>query len=479
MSDHGRRRGEPGDDRGIALLLTALGMVALLVIAALVVDVGFGKQFRRQSQATADASALAAAQYLGSRPSPASQADLAEAARIARDLSIANEPQLTTTMWATCAAPETGWTVPTGATTGNCVSFKEGERLVRVVLPRVQTPGFFGGVVGEDGYEVNAAAQAKWDVGGAGGGGDCGVCMLSPNDTFPKFGQQQIQLGNHSARITATKGVKGNWVTTTNGADVLPSHAITYWSGFSGGTPPCNSALVACVPQGQPIRSAFETRFPSLSYPSGLKLITEVIRDESGQNGPWQNAQNINNCNDLAAFGGWRPNVVYKQVTIDCASSMPPGTYYIAGQLRVTKQGSLQGLNGVTLVFTCVGNWTQFPANNIGCQGSGNGNKGNFQFDGNVTIEAPTTGTYAGMAIIYDPFNQQGSNSQISGATVRLTGSMYVRQSGLHINQDAYLYLESLVAGGNTIDINGAHIEAYGGDGGGGSDRPAGISLYR
>ena len=49
-------------ERGAILVLTALSMVTLLTMAALVVDIGNSRQNRRQGQGSADAAALVAVQ---------------------------------------------------------------------------------------------------------------------------------------------------------------------------------------------------------------------------------------------------------------------------------------------------------------------------------------------------------------------------------------------------------------------------------
>src|SRR5262249_5338695 len=57
-----RRRGR--GDRGAILMVVAVSMVAILAIAALVIDVGLARSARRDDQAIADLAALAAGWYL-------------------------------------------------------------------------------------------------------------------------------------------------------------------------------------------------------------------------------------------------------------------------------------------------------------------------------------------------------------------------------------------------------------------------------
>jgi hypothetical protein len=63
--DHQR----PGVSRGQILIVTAAAMIVLILIAALVIDLGFSWMLRRQEQNTADPAALAAARFI-SEPDP-------------------------------------------------------------------------------------------------------------------------------------------------------------------------------------------------------------------------------------------------------------------------------------------------------------------------------------------------------------------------------------------------------------------------
>jgi hypothetical protein len=433
MSEPRRRRGEPGDDRGIALLLTALGMVALLVIAALVVDVGFGKQFRRQSQATADASALAAAQYLGSRPTPASQADLVEAAKIARDLSIANEPQLTVSMWAGCAAPEAGWTVPTGATTGSCVSFKEPERLVRVVLPRVQTPGFFGGVVGEDGYEVNAAAQATWGA-SSGGTGACGICAI---------GGAMFQQSNGTVKIDGGRQIHADRLRINNPAKSNEPDQLGWWLANDG-----NNQKYDYYRLTGPVQNPFEA--VKVDY-TGVTMHPEMNAD----------------CDDLV------PNKMYRQtVNINGSCTLPsPGIYYFKNGIQVN--GTLKGDN-VTLVFGCA-TGTEMSDSPRKCNGSHTGNV-NLNSSGGLQLGAPY---YEGMSLLWDETASAESVINFNG-NIKLGGAYYSKNATPQFHGGTFVSTGIVFGGdGKTSVQNGGNIQIIDDGNGGGTIQHGAVSLYR
>lgn len=65
-----RRRSRADGDRGAVLILAAVAMTALMVVVALVVDLGLVRQSRRASQAATDLAALAGGEALGADPAP-------------------------------------------------------------------------------------------------------------------------------------------------------------------------------------------------------------------------------------------------------------------------------------------------------------------------------------------------------------------------------------------------------------------------
>jgi Flp pilus assembly protein TadG len=158
MLPHARRRRatrHPSDEGGAVVVLTALMLVALFGMLALVVDVG-GMLYRRiELQKAADAAALAAAISCGNHegaPAAGLQAD---------QLTIANSAE---------GAVAPGWP----SYSPNCDA-SSGTVTVRV---RASQDVWFGAVLGLDGpVEVTAKATALW--GGAGVGEHIAPLMLS------------------------------------------------------------------------------------------------------------------------------------------------------------------------------------------------------------------------------------------------------------------------------------------------------------
>ena len=119
------------DDRGQAMVLTVLSLTVLLGMAALVLDVGSWFRAQRDTQAAADASALAAAQALPDEPGTAS--------------ALAGE-----------YVDKNGG----GARTITFTSKNVANDTVSVRVER-PTPGFFAKVFGVDSVQVGARATAR------------------------------------------------------------------------------------------------------------------------------------------------------------------------------------------------------------------------------------------------------------------------------------------------------------------------------
>jgi hypothetical protein len=120
----------------------------LLGIAALVVDVGYGMERKRQVQNTADAAALAAAQDLPL---------LVTAVEAAKANATENLPDGSFS-WATCT--DANHLVVLSAES-QCISFDQSFTRVRVKVPEQTYPTLFAKVLGIDTMHASAAASAR------------------------------------------------------------------------------------------------------------------------------------------------------------------------------------------------------------------------------------------------------------------------------------------------------------------------------
>src|SRR5262245_38832257 len=100
-------------------------MVAVLAIVAIVIDIGYAKQYRRLSQNSADAAALAAAQDLDG-----TAAKTTTAVATAKTWAQKNDPNITAATWTGCADPSALPYTPDPNNT--CISFAANYLTVRV-----------------------------------------------------------------------------------------------------------------------------------------------------------------------------------------------------------------------------------------------------------------------------------------------------------------------------------------------------------
>ena len=160
------RRFARRDECGAVLVTATILLTVLLGIAALVVDVGYGMQRRRQVQNTADAAALAAAQDLPSLVG-ASGAGQANALANLEDGSF---------NWFTCT--DAGH-LAVVSTVSQCISFDQSFTTVRVRVPEQSYPTLFARVLGVEVIKTNGVATAR--VVGA------GLASLQPFSLFSGF----------------------------------------------------------------------------------------------------------------------------------------------------------------------------------------------------------------------------------------------------------------------------------------------------
>ncbi len=368
----------PRDEQGAIAVVTAFLMVALVLGAALVVDLGNARDVRRQSQNAADASSLAGANMLypatGVCQSGA-QPCVADAVAEAKSYALKNF-QVSASDWNTCTAPagQALAYVPSGGT--SCISFSSDFTLVRVYVPNRTVPTFFGGIAGSSSIPVGSSAQAQ-----LGTPVNCSMCFLNSVDAdnadFSVTGGSIAVNGNVSA------GPNSNWTAQSNG--VVGT--------VSGGnfTPPPTT-----IPSfGDPLLN-------SLTLPMSATTLSTL----STKTDP---------CSATATGG---PGL-YGAFSIpnNKTCTLKPGLYVISGTWDM-KNNSLLAGTGVTLYVKSTPGYLDFK-------------------NGNVAITAPLTaplpGVPAGFAIIYDRNNTNNLGLQGNGNT-SITGILYAPASSLDFN---------------------------------------------
>ena len=136
------------NERGLIVVWFTLLLTVMVGLAALVVDLGVGREKSRQAQNAADAAALGGAQKLP---------DLTATATDAKALGDTNVPGVTLA-WTGCA--DSGH-LAVQTTPPSCISFDNSFTKVRVRLPSQSLPSIFGGIFGVKSLSVGTAAEAQ------------------------------------------------------------------------------------------------------------------------------------------------------------------------------------------------------------------------------------------------------------------------------------------------------------------------------
>jgi hypothetical protein len=174
--------GRARDDRGLAIVFTALLLVVLMIFAALALDLGNLYSARRNDQNAADASALGGAIIL----------DGTDAALVAQVKDSVNKTLGTTlsdAQWNSCGAVTDPDPVDTPMTGSNCITVNGARSQVQVRVPTRTLNAIFGRAAGVNGFDHAAFAIAGLASAGfgsvlpfgmpAGGPGDGYSCIKS------------------------------------------------------------------------------------------------------------------------------------------------------------------------------------------------------------------------------------------------------------------------------------------------------------
>jgi len=149
---------------GYALPIFALVLVLLLVMVAFAVDLGATAEVRRDSQNSADAAALAAAQELGSSSAKFSTGAARTAALAAATTSAMRYIEdnigipATSPSWGTCTDANA---LAVASASTPCISFSSDATQVRVRVPDTEVEYRFAKVAGFEGTTVRSSAIAE------------------------------------------------------------------------------------------------------------------------------------------------------------------------------------------------------------------------------------------------------------------------------------------------------------------------------
>ncbi|MGZ4531469.1 MAG: DUF7305 domain-containing protein [Mycobacteriaceae bacterium] len=358
-------------------MLTAILAVVLLVMAAMVVDLGIGRDVRRQAQAAADASALAGASALYPPGLCTSGAKPCFADAVAAVKTYAQQNfKVTAADWTSCIAdaahPALSYVV---AGESPCISFDSSAapRTVQVYLPPRVVKTSFGALAGVSSIPIRSFAQAQFPA------MTCALCFLGP----VHVGNADFNVNGGSVAVNGdvSVGPNSNWTATSIGVV----------GGETGGH---------LTPSPTPIPAFTDPLTTSLTLPPDTTGLPASPR--------------TNPC--AGAAGGGGPGFYASSVDLpnNATCSLQPGLYVISNTWSMGNNSVLSSLaGGVTLYVT---------------------SSGALDFkNGSVAITAQTTGTLAGYAIVYARNNTNPLGLQGNGGT-SITGMVYAPAAALDFN---------------------------------------------
>lgn len=384
------------DENGAIAVVAAVLSLSLFVLASLVVDLGNARDVRREAQAAADASALAAANelYLNGGIVPRT----AQAFAAAKTYAAANYG-VTAAEWSSCTDPVHlpylfDSSVP-------CISFDQAAQptTVRVKLPvkKVGTP--FASLIGVRTVDVAAKAHASLTLRQK---PRCGLCVLGTGTHDLQNGDISVTNGDLYANGSVNAGSNGV-VTSTGGTISVQGTA----SGSHYSPAPAT---------GQPLVADPLIRLPlppdMSSLPAGAKS---------------------NPCTQGPGY--------YGAVTVNGPCPLSAGLYVISGSAAIWSVGGGGNISGtgVTLYFTC-GTQTAPASCASGATGATLATSGG----GMVTTSAPTTGPLAGLALVADR-NNNATFSFTGNGTLGSIGTVYLPAATLELKGNGCTDLAALV----------------------------------
>jgi hypothetical protein len=417
------------NDGGAVAIIVSVFLLVMFGLLAIVADLGYAREQRREAQNAADAAALAGASalyygYPTLAPSPGyytapqfSQATDAVEDYVADNVGISD--------WSDCplGAPPSGYSTQGSGT--NCITYRTGASgvvtNVAVTIPVEISPLFFGFVTGAvSGPDITATALGELNPSLE---TQCALCVrefvsVGTGDVYVKGG------GSMVAGDGSVQQVNGKLVVETPGSIEFtqpPSPVGSSW-------PPYGSA-----PQG--------TDWPITTSGSGVSATTPLVTGRPVVD-PYQSvalpplpdaeAVNVNRCRGSLAPG------VYRDITVRAGEtcSLDGGLYVIVGELKMGANSStkLVATAPTTLYFSC-----RNPATNKAkvCDGTESAaNQGNLDNAGSsfVGLAAPLS-PYP-WSIVYDRLNTDSlelsgnGNSVIDGALYAIGAEVTLSGSG-------------------------------------------------
>lgn len=437
MSSRSRRRQE-----GSILALTAILLPVLIAFAGLCVDGGEIAAQGRWSQNAADAAALAAAWDIANNGLSLSQATNLGSV-------LAGENGIPASDLAMSYFKADGTT--TAATPGQ-VAFVQADvthQFANLFLP----------IINLDTATVSAHARvAVTPI------GKCGLCLLSPNaaPALAITGTSSVNLNspidiNSSASgatsTTASVYIHSGTLSTTSGGVNLVGTAFV-----NGGGTVSPAATFGATAVADPLAAV-----PALDPSLCGTTYTQYAAWDSGNSGIKTIPAGVSGA--VACY----PSIaIHGSATV----TMAAGSYLISGPFTVTNSGTLTA-NGVFMYFSCnTGVGSPPPA--VACTSGAGQAGGSLSITGNspVTITAPNSGTYQGLAIMADRSNTNANGTVINlggSGTLSTTGTVYAASGAMTLTGNTvtttfssrFVVATVTDSGSSSININYTSSQNY------------------
>ena len=410
------------DDSGVVAVIVAVFSVVMFALASLVVDLGIARETRREAQIAADAAALAGAGELYAEDGTP---QISEAVEVVKDYVDANFPpddgEWDDAEWAACSEP-LGATWDSSASGTSCIAFDDPvqPKKVRVVVPSKGTPALFGGLMGYDGSQVGAQAEASVDE--TARAPDCVFCVLGPGPETTQNGDVGATGGN--VWFNGNVDVSSNGHVTSD-AGIFVEGSVTAPGNFSP------AAQVGAAHLDDPL--------------AGMAL--PVI--------PASHQIKTQPCGISASNG---PGIYFTVTGSTLSCTLQPGLYVIAAPVDAIV--SVNATAGVTLFFACRSGSTITP-----CSASTPpSDRGSLAVSDSLTITAPTSGPTRGLALVYD----RGNFSQLVPGHQRLTvtGTIYGRNVTMSASgsdcatQNSLIVVRAVTLNGNGSCLRTRYVAA-------------------
>lgn len=342
------------DERGQSLVLVVMSMVVIVLIAAVAIDVSQWFVKHHQAQVTADAAALAAANYMGHGGTSS-----------------------TATTFATTYAARNGLPI-----TGSNVDVETGPETVAVTVPTTGALSFAGISFGS-GPAISARAVASWKMRDCGGGGSsCSfaygadpVCsttgsttgVLAVGGTVPGNPNSPTTVNNG---VTINKSGQGSSPAVT-GEAVSNSNITTYTNGTQS-WPAATAVYPVSEPAGTPTVSCSGPTQAALG-PYGAAVVDPAGPVNSPGQFPMDYRNIYTSCSGGACTAGFPPycTVDSQAATLTITTPASNAVYCDAGTGTTSDPSTWNGTINVSLS----GNAT-FIAGVVNMTKSGNTNAG-------------------------------------------------------------------------------------------------------